>query len=116
MTKTPAIESIIQEFVARLETAVRAEAGERVRAAVKAALGEESAPAKTAPAAPVMAKSDGSAGRQRSKLSPAATEARKLQGRYLGLLRGLSASARARVQKVAREQGVAAAIKFAAAG
>ncbi len=114
MAKTSEIELIIQEFVGRLETAVRAEAGQRVRAAVEAALGEESPAARIALAAP-MAKGDGSPSRQRAKLSPAATEARKLQGRYLGLLRGLSPTARARVQKVAREQGVAAAIKSAAA-
>ena len=40
--------------------------------------------------------------------------ARKLQGQYLGLLRGLGPGPRLRVKKVAREKGVAEALKFAA--
>jgi hypothetical protein len=39
---------------------------------------------------------------------------RRLQGRYIGLLRKLSGRTRARVQKVARESGVAAALELAA--
>jgi hypothetical protein len=48
-------------------------------------------------------------------LSPKAIAVRKLQGQYMGILRGLPASSRERVRKIAHEQGVAAAIKFAAA-
>lgn len=47
------------------------------------------------------------------KLSPKGLAARKLQGQYLGTLRGLSSANRVRVKKVAREQGVAAALKVA---
>jgi hypothetical protein len=45
-------------------------------------------------------------------LSPKGLAARKLQGHYLGMLRGFTAEKRARVKKVAQEQGVAAAIKL----
>jgi hypothetical protein len=47
------------------------------------------------------------------KSSGEASAGRKLQGQYLGVLRGLRPRARAQVQKVAREQGVAAAVKLA---
>lgn len=48
------------------------------------------------------------------KSSGNASAGRKLQGQYLGALRGLRPRARALVQKVAREQGVAAAVRLAA--
>ena len=63
--------------------------------------------AKAAKAAPVP-------GKRKLKLSAKGLAARKLQGQYLGLLRGLGAGPRARVKKVAREKGVAEALKFAA--
>jgi hypothetical protein len=46
-------------------------------------------------------------------LSPKAARARKLQGQYLGALRALSAGDKARVQAVAKEKGVAEAVKMA---
>jgi hypothetical protein len=104
------IESIVREFTARVVAAAKAQANERVLSAVSSALSGQAAPAsakadKAAVAAP---------GKRKLKLSPKGLAARKLQGQYLGLLRGLSAGPRARVKKVAREKGVAEALKFAA--
>jgi hypothetical protein len=45
--------------------------------------------------------------------STAATARRRLQGRYLGTLRGLKGDARRRVQAVARKDGVPSALKLA---
>jgi len=42
-----------------------------------------------------------------------ALRARKLQGKYLGALRGLTAEDKARVKAVAKEKGVAQAVKLA---
>jgi hypothetical protein len=43
-------------------------------------------------------------------LTPARSKALKVQGQYLGLLRGLGQRDRARVTAIAKEQGVAAAV------
>jgi hypothetical protein len=105
------IESIVREFTARVVAIARAQASERVLSAVSAALkGQTSAtpaPAAKSEKAPAPAK-------RKLRLSAKGLAARKLQGQYLGLLRGLSAGPRARVKKVAREKGVAEALKFAA--
>jgi hypothetical protein len=45
--------------------------------------------------------------------SPKVARARKLQGKYLGAMRGLSADDRARVRAVAQDKGVAEAVKLA---
>jgi hypothetical protein len=45
--------------------------------------------------------------------SPKVARARKLQGKYLGAMRALSGDDRARVKAVAREKGVAEAVKLA---
>jgi hypothetical protein len=106
------IESIVREFTARVVAAAKAQANERVLSAVATALTGQtaSAPAPTAKAA----KSVAVPGKRKLKLSAKGLAARKLQGQYLGLLRGLNPGPRARVKKVAREKGVAEALKFAA--
>jgi hypothetical protein len=68
-------------------------------------------PTKAAKAAPAVA----APGKRKLKLTAKGTAARKVQGQYLGLLRGLRPGVRLRVQKVAREKGVAEAMKFASA-
>ena len=107
------IESIVREFTARVVAAAKAQANERVLSAVSSAL---SGHATAAPAS--SAKADKAAvavpGKRKLKLSAKGLAARKLQGQYLGLLRGLGPGPRARVKKVAREKGVAEALKFAA--
>jgi hypothetical protein len=52
-------------------------------------------------------------GKRKLNLSAKGMAARKLQGQYLGILRGLKPGVRARVKKVAHEKGVAEAIRFA---
>ena len=51
--------------------------------------------------------------KRRFTMTPKARRARKIQGRYLGLLRKLDARQKADVRKVAQAQGVAAGIKAA---
>jgi hypothetical protein len=51
--------------------------------------------------------------KRKLKLTAKGTAARKVQGQDLGLLRGMRPNVRLRVQKVAREKGVAEAMKFA---
>jgi hypothetical protein len=47
------------------------------------------------------------------KATPKVARARKLQGKYMGALRGLAHADRAKVKAVAKEKGVAAAVKRA---
>jgi hypothetical protein len=98
--------------------AAKAQASERVLSAVSAAL-EEGAPV----AQPARIEKSGGTEKappaeprkRKLRLSAKGLAARKLQGQYLGLLRGLGPGPRARVKKVAREHGVAEALRFAAA-
>jgi hypothetical protein len=53
------------------------------------------------------------AGKKAKKVTPKVARARKLQGQYLGALRALSAADKAKVQAVAKEKGVAEAVKMA---
>jgi hypothetical protein len=105
------IESIVREFTARVVAAASAQANERVLSAVSAALKGHGSPAPAPTARPAKAAAPA---KRKLKLSAKGLAARKLQGQYLGLLRGLSAGPRVRVKKVAREKGVAEALKFAA--
>lgn len=105
------IESIVREFTARVVAAASAQANERVFSAVSAALKGHSSLAAIPATRPAKAAAPA---KRKLKLSAKGLAARKLQGQYLGLLRGLSAGPRARVKKVAREKGVAEALKFAA--
>jgi hypothetical protein len=52
--------------------------------------------------------------RRRRRMSAKTRALRKLQGKYMGLVRGLKASEKARVRAVREKQGMAAAIKLAA--
>jgi hypothetical protein len=49
-----------------------------------------------------------------TRTNPKLAAVRRLQGQYLGALRGLPAAARAKVKALARAKGVAAAVKIAA--
>jgi hypothetical protein len=111
------IESIVREFTARVVAAAKVQASERVLSAVSAALTGQ--PASSAAPSAKANKADKAAaapvpGKRKLKLSAKGLAARKLQGQYLGLLRGLGPGPRLRVKKVAREKGVAEALKFAA--
>ena len=52
-------------------------------------------------------------GRRSITLTPKVSQARRLQGQYLGSLRRLKGADRAQVKKVAKEKGVAEAVKVA---
>ena len=49
--------------------------------------------------------------RRRGPLTPEQAASRKLQGRYLGLIRQMPASQRGRISKIAKDRGREAAIK-----
>ena len=51
--------------------------------------------------------------RKPMKMSPKLARARKLQGQYLGALRGLADADKAKVKQIAREKGVPEALKLA---
>ena len=54
------------------------------------------------------------AAKKAAKASPKVARARKLQGQYLGALKSLKGADRAKVKAVAKDKGVAAAVKLAA--
>lgn len=65
------------------------------------------APAEAGPAG------DGRATRRRPRLTASHRKALKLQGKYMGTMRGLKASERARVKKIRAARGIRAAIREA---
>lgn len=95
--------AMVNDFVARLESAIRADLFARLANALPAGTGLVASTT-----------SGGSAHTKRRPLvlSPAARRKRRLQGQYLGLLRGLTPSQRTDVQRTAREKGVPAALKL----
>ncbi|MGD0835985.1 MAG: hypothetical protein ABSB49_04980 [Polyangia bacterium] len=107
------IESIVREFTARVLAAAQVQANECAISAVSAAL-EGRAEAPSTQVAKTETISSAAPGKRKLRLSAKGLAARKLQGQYLGLLRGLGPGPRARVKKIAREHGVAEALKFAA--
>jgi hypothetical protein len=124
-----AVEAIAREFVGRIEAMVQAQIRDRVLSTLATAMTGRETLAVDRATSEKPDKPLATPKRRRVKLTAQGLAARKLQvlhpidehmlkrdeleGQYLGLLRGLGTGARARVQKVAREQGVAAAIKFA---
>jgi hypothetical protein len=103
----PSIAQLVDDFVARVVALVSAEAQSQARAAVLAALGSGGTASSKAAATPT------ASSRRKPRLTPATLELRKLQGRYMGLLRGLKGAKRAQVKKMAKEKGVAEAVKLA---
>lgn len=97
------VSAIVSEFVERLVAAVEAEALLRARQSVVRGL-DALLPARKRAASP-----RGSSVQRSGRVSAA----RKRQGQYLGRLKRLSGKARQRVQALAREKGVAEAIKLA---
>jgi hypothetical protein len=107
-----AIQKLVEEFVESLNTLVMAEAREHARAAVAGALGESGPLLRRGPGRPPG--SGTKAGRAPARATAKLSKARQLQGQYLGSLRRLKGADRARVKKLAREKGVAEAVKLAA--
>ena len=111
---SPNLESLVRDFTTRLVATIEAQTSQRIRNIVSTVLVVSSSPSsasppkkteptRTEPRPPAPAR----------KLSGKAVAARKLQGKYIGALRALRPGARVQVKKVAREQGVAAAVKLA---
>jgi hypothetical protein len=113
-THTPELASLVRDFVYRLVAAVETDAIQRIQDAVSAAFVVSAVSAKPVPLEPGQSAAANAKPRRRLNLSPTALATRKLQGKYMGVIRPLPPALRERVKKVAREQGVAEAIKFAA--
>ena len=110
---SPAVDSLVRDFASNLVAAIEADVARRLQGVLAAALGT--------PAASVAAprRSVGRPARiarparRRVKVSRALAQARKLQGQYLGALRGLKPADHARVKALAHEKSLPAAIKLA---
>ena len=108
------LEAIIRDFTSRVVTAAHVQVGERVLSVVAAALTESRAAPETKRPASKSTSATVAIGTPRKRvLSAKGLAVQKLQGKYLGALRGLRPGARARVKKVAHKQGVAAAVRLA---
>jgi hypothetical protein len=112
------ITAIIDTFVNQITAAVESAVTQRLQAAIAGAFGAPQKrgpgrPAKrvVAPVAPVAAPK--AAARKVRRVTPKVIRARKIQGQYMGALRALSAADKAKVRAVAKEKGVAAAVKMA---
>jgi hypothetical protein len=110
------IAAIVETFVGQITAAVEASAAQRIQDALAGTFRE---PQKRKPgrppkqvAAPVPT-TKAAAKRKAVRVTPKVAQARKLQGQYLGALRALSALDKAKVKAVAKEKGVAEAVKLA---
>ena len=103
------IAALIQEFVTKIVAATEADAAERVQASLAGAFGTT---VRRGPGRPAAGKL--SAGRKPMKVSAKVAQARKMQGQYLGALRGLNQANRAKVKAVAKAKGVPEALKLVA--
>lgn len=116
---TTNITALVEEFAKGIVAAAKAAVTARIEAALATAFGapkkrKPGRPPKQAVAgvAPVAGKK---AARKKAKnVTPKVARARKLQGQYLGALRSLSTPDRDKVRVVAKEKGVAEAVKMAA--
>ena len=110
---SPELETLVSNFVDSLVAAVEADVARRLQGVLTSTFG---APAGFA-AGPRRAKGKASAvagpARRKARVSRELVAARKLQGQYLGALRGLSPADHARVKALAHEKGLIAAIKLA---
>jgi hypothetical protein len=111
---SPEVESLVRDFVSRLIAAVEAGVARRLQGVVASVLG--SAAASVAAPRRSVGRPAGVARRsvrRPVKVSRELAQARKLQGQYLGALRGLKPADHARVKALAHEKGLPAAIKLA---
>ncbi len=106
---TTNITALVEEFSHQIVAAAKASVTARIEAALATAFG---APKKRKPGRPRKAVATVTV-KKAKKVSPKVARARRLQGKYLGALRALSAADRAKVKAVAKEKGVAAAVKMA---
>jgi len=107
---SPEVEALVRNFASRLIAAIEADVARRLQGVLSSALG---APAAAAPRQPAGKPSVAVPKRRKVRVSRELAQARKLQGQYLGSLRGLKPADHARVKAVAHEKGLPAAIKLA---
>jgi hypothetical protein len=109
------LDHLVREFVTNLSDAIEAEATKRVETAVRQALGGGASGGgifgrrRGRPPGRARLGRPPSALRAKRPVSPA----RRLQGQYLGRLRALKGGDRARVKAMAKEKGVAEAVRLA---
>lgn len=111
---SPEIEAIVRSFVLRLVDIVENQTIDRLRGEIIAAFQGSASTTQSAllgHRSPVAREDPPKA--RKLKLSPEAMAVRRLQGKYLGVLRALPPAARMQVKRIASEKGVAAAIEFA---
>ena len=106
---SPEVETLVSNFVGSLVAAIEADVARRLNGAVAFALGTPAASA----ARPSRSPGKSVARPVRRRASPELAKARKLQGQYLGALRGLKPADHARVKALAHAKGLSAAIKLA---
>jgi hypothetical protein len=109
----PDVTALIEDFAKQIIAITEASAADRARVALATAFGGplQRGPGRTPKQAVAVEKP--TVGRRRMTITPKVARARKLQGQYLGALRALGASDRAKVKAIAKQEGVAAAVKLA---
>lgn len=102
---TTEISTIVNDFVSNLETAIRAQALAHVNAALGSLNGKRMAVEGKTP-------KNGKPARAKPVATKALSQARALQGKYLGALRTATGKRRVQAKAIAKKDGVPAAIKF----
>ena len=110
---SPAVESLVRDFVGNLTAAIEADVARRLQGVVASVLGTTAASAAAPRRSVAQSSPVASPVRRPKRVSPELAQARKLQGQYLGALRGLKPVDHARVKALAHEKGLPAAIKLA---
>ena len=108
---SPEVEVLVRDFIGRLVAAIEADVARRLHGVLLSALGTPAASAaepRRSVASPVAIPA-----RRPKPVTRELAQARKLQGQYLGALRGLKPADHARVKALAHEKGLPAAIKLA---
>lgn len=107
------IEPIIRSFVESVIAIVEGQMVQRVQNAVASAFAASAAPKTISGAETGHAAKPATKKGRKLNLSPEAIAVRKRQAKYMSIIKPLTTTNRERVKKVAREKGVAAAIRFA---
>ncbi len=111
---SPEMEALVQDFVVRFVALVEADVARRIQSVVASAMANtEAMPTVGSALATIKQPPVANTARRPVKATPKLARARKLQGRYLGTMRRLKPTERARVKKVTHEKGVAAGLKLA---
>src|ERR1019366_481307 len=114
------ITAIVETFVSQITTAMEASMVDRIQAAIAGALGVPQKRGPGRPAKQAVAHVTVFPAKQKpivtrvKVVSVKVARARKLQGQYLGALKSLKGADRAKVKAMAKDKGVAEAVKVAA--